>query len=148
MNDHTGKLLYDANHNSFLHIVGHVNALTYAAYSVSRSDHYKAIDVDKLTINILVAEGTLRAVEPGDKLTYEPSYAFTISRVDDTRLIFKEGGFLTCKEFILFECKFENTKAITTNKNRTTCFNCRCPTELRRDFSTFEVREMCPRCKF
>lgn len=34
-----------------------------------------------------------------------------------------------------------------TNVGRKNCFKCRCLTELKRDFSTFSVREMCPRCK-
>lgn len=35
-----------------------------------------------------------------------------------------------------------------TNKGREKCIFCGCPTESKRDFNTFEVREMCPRCKF
>lgn len=34
-----------------------------------------------------------------------------------------------------------------TNKGRDKCVLCQCKTESRRDFNTFEVREMCPRCK-
>lgn len=34
-----------------------------------------------------------------------------------------------------------------TNAERPFCWKCNCPTESRRDFSTFKVRLMCPRCK-
>lgn len=34
-----------------------------------------------------------------------------------------------------------------SNKGLKNCFNCNCPTEMKRDFSTMEVREFCPRCK-
>lgn len=34
-----------------------------------------------------------------------------------------------------------------SNEGRKTCLQCSCATELRRDFSTFKVREFCPRCK-
>lgn len=40
----------------------------------------------------------------------------------------------------------ENAPTLT-NEGRTTCINCHCPTENRRDFLTFKVREFCPRCK-
>lgn len=35
-----------------------------------------------------------------------------------------------------------------TNAGFKTCFNCDCPTVLKRDFATMRVREFCPRCKF
>lgn len=35
----------------------------------------------------------------------------------------------------------------TSNKGLKECFFCSCPTEMKRDFKTFEVREFCPRCK-
>lgn len=34
-----------------------------------------------------------------------------------------------------------------TNKGQATCIFCGVKTEQRRDFATFEVRDMCPRCK-
>jgi hypothetical protein len=34
-----------------------------------------------------------------------------------------------------------------TNEGEKICIFCSCPTEKRRDFNTFKVRDMCPRCK-
>jgi len=35
----------------------------------------------------------------------------------------------------------------TPNIGRTQCWNCGCPTEMKRDFKDFSIREFCPRCK-
>lgn len=34
-----------------------------------------------------------------------------------------------------------------TNKGQKNCLSCQCKTEMKRDFSTMEVREFCPRCR-
>lgn len=34
-----------------------------------------------------------------------------------------------------------------SNYNRSNCWKCGCKTEKRRDFNTFEIRDMCPRCR-
>lgn len=44
-----------------------------------------------------------------------------------------------------FEC--EDFEIDMSNRGRTTCVECACPTEKRRDFSDMSIREFCPRCK-
>lgn len=38
-------------------------------------------------------------------------------------------------------------ETILSNKGQDKCIKCQCPTEMRRDFSDFSIREMCPRCR-
>ena len=38
-------------------------------------------------------------------------------------------------------------KELSSNEKRAKCFKCGCKTQMKRDFTTFNVREFCPRCK-
>lgn len=43
--------------------------------------------------------------------------------------------------------ELEEVSIDTPNTGRTTCWNCGCATEKRRDFSDMSIREFCPRCR-
>lgn len=158
MTDYRGQVLYEKFIHTIFEIVSYKTPTVYnvITYCTGCGRHEEELGVD--FIDDHVNDSCFHVVQPGDiiidrdgrevKLTHVTPF-FKFDRVfGGTSYSYR----LSYSEFFEYDWKFSSlinspVEPIVNNKNRTTCFKCRCPTEQRRDFNDFSIREFCPRCK-
>lgn len=165
MTDYTGKLLYRKESPTIVEILGYiciagVGVTDYAVNVWDATRVCKAERWDTPIIDYSVVHGYMHVINIGATIVSPVGVEGVLTELRPKFLWEKylDNGnvsgtaALTYENFFKYGWKFDFEKrlpavVLTNNKNRATCFNCKCHTELRRDFTDMSVREFCPRCK-
>ena len=149
MTDYSGKLLYSPSIHCLIEVIGYMSSEDhgrYACYIFDETRSYHAIDLRVDYVDHDVSVGRLRVIQPGDILICNNT-EHEISSIAEYHFYISRYCCLPYRGFFSNHYRFKNRENIFDNKNRKTCFKCRCKTLLRRDFSDMSIREFCPRCK-
>jgi hypothetical protein len=153
--DYTNKLLYYKDSQG-LYYISSQNTFDVQGTWYDRW-HPEGMSYD-LTVGSIYRRMILkdaRIIKEGDSIKVDNANVIIIKEIYKYHMITRNSaGIDSCVRYCDFFTTtvpwsfiFEDTPIYTSNKGLSKCFKCSCRTEMRRDFSDFSIREMCPRCK-
>jgi hypothetical protein len=96
---------------------------------------------DNTTMSALIERNLpIQIMKLGSALIYCVVPPYDDNPAKEIKLSLKNNG----RKWHMFSIRGETF----SNDGRTHCYKCSCPTTMKRDFATFVVRLICPRCHF